>query len=183
MPTDVAFTSGKSAPQASCKCKLKRKKAVASGTAAVAIEKVSTKFAESILQSMVATVKRGEGDAIRAFCTELITDQYSTIKKDISYLCSSILVIEARMDQLVDDMHCIRSQVLEKSSVKRAEQSLQVLKTENHFKEKSNIDVASNPRVMNNVPSNIDKLIAGLVADMTSQSKEMAVWKDLFQKM
>ena len=177
MPTEVAFHSGKSTTQIlSCKCKMKRKKAAATPPTPSAI-------AENILQSMVATVKRSESDAIHSFCAALIADQYSSVKKDISCIFSSMLVIEARMDELVSDMQSIQREMANKSSIKGAVVSPIKSNFENKFNEKSNIDMVSRSLTMFNDSSDTEKVLANFMADMKVENKGMAELKDLLRQM
>ena len=176
MPAKVIFKSGKATPQIlSCKCIVKRKKAATAGTPSA--------IAKNILQSMVATVKRSESEAIQSFCAALIADQYSTIKKDISYLCSSMLVIEARMDALEGDVQSVQRDMADRYLHKSAEFSPKKTKTESQFNEKSNVDMISRPLTMCNDSSDAEKVLADFMQDMHTHSKGLAESKDLLRHM
>lgn len=175
MSTNVVFTAGKStSAKSTCKCG-KRKKP-ASTTSSVNAKEVepAVTFAEDVMKSMIARVKKSESEAINAYCTALINDKFSGVKEEISDLRTSVLVVGARLDHLQEDVHCIRD------SCEKIKAELLIGK---NVTDKSSIVPDHRINDLEVVLSKTEDLIGGLLTDMSNQNKEMAEWRERFNIM
>jgi hypothetical protein len=179
MSTDVAFNAGKPT-KCTCKCGRRKRSTSSSGNTKDKSAKgpVAVSFAEDVMKSMIARVKKSESDAINAYCTALINDKFTSVKEDISDLRNSVNVHGAKFDHLQEDVHCVRNELAESIKIIKAE-----LSTERNVSDKSSMIPDHRKLDFEDVLSKMEDLIGGLLTDMSDQKKEMSECREMFDKM
>lgn len=172
MSSEVAFAAGKTT-KCSCKCGRRKKSASSSGNTRdkPAKDPVAVTFAEDVMKSMIARVKKSESEAINAMITALVNDNFSGIKEEISDLRTSVNVIGAKFDHLQKDVHCIRDEMAKSIQKTKAELLIDI-----NTSDKSIHDFEG-------FVSKMEDLIGGLLTDMSDQKKEMSECRERFDKM